>query len=235
MPPLLLDPGGQERDQPARPPALAMPELSKNVRREGPPPRGPGAEGIGAAALPRRRGPAGHRAAGGRQPQLGDELGETGGRRPGLGRGPGVAGRLGGGGRAMDLCVEKKEACWLWWAVDRATKRILGWALGDRSAHTARRLDAQLPHGAHITFATDFRHAYGQVFAGRRHVQGKAHTFTIESCNNRLRVCLARLRASVRKGRPFGAETWVTRMARRLGLESTLRGPGRPRKILENQ
>ena len=94
----------------------------------------------------------------------------------------------------MDVCVEKKEACWLWWAVDRVTKRILGWALGDRSADTAQRLDAQLPHGNHLTFATDFWRPYGVIFAKHRHVQGKAHTFTIESCNNRLRVYLARLR-----------------------------------------
>lgn len=94
----------------------------------------------------------------------------------------------------MDVYLEKKATCWLWWAVDRVTKRILGWALGDRSTVTAQRLDAQLPHGDHITFATDFWHPYGIVFARCQHVQGKAHTFTIESCNNRLRVYLARLR-----------------------------------------
>ena len=94
----------------------------------------------------------------------------------------------------MDLCRPKKTACWLWWAVDRATKQVCGWTLGDRGTETARRLAAQLPHADHITFCTDFWHPYGLVFAGRRHRQGKAHTFTIESHNNRLRVYLARLR-----------------------------------------
>ena len=88
----------------------------------------------------------------------------------------------------------KKEACWLWWAVDRASKKICGWALGDRSAQTAERLDAQLPHAPPLIFCTDFWHPYGQIFGGHRHLQGKAHTFTIESCNNRIRVYLARLR-----------------------------------------
>ena len=37
------------------------------------------------------------------------------------------------------------------------------------------------------------------------------------------------LRACVAKGRPFGADAWVREIARRLGLESTLRSPGRPR------
>ena len=46
----------------------------------------------------------------------------------------------------------------------------------------------------HIPFATDFWHPYGIIFAQHRHVQGQAHTFTIESCNHRLRVYLARLR-----------------------------------------
>lgn len=39
-----------------------------------------------------------------------------------------------------------------------------------------------------------------------------------------------RLRLSVDRGRPFGQESWTTETARRLGLESTLRSRGRPRK-----
>lgn len=101
---------------------------------------------------------------------------------------------MGGSRRTLDLRRPKKTACWLWWAVDRATKKICGWTLGDRGTETARRLAAQLPHAAHITFCTDFWHPYGLIFAQHRHLQGKAHTFTIESHNNRLRVYLARLR-----------------------------------------
>ena len=41
---------------------------------------------------------------------------------------------------------------------------------------------------------------------------------------------LAALRESVRRGRPFGDVAWQRRTARRLGLESTLRPRGRPRK-----
>lgn len=66
--------------------------------------------------------------------------------------------------------------------------------MGDRGADTARCLDAQLPHAAHITFCTDFWHPYGLIFAQHSHLQGKAHTVTIESHNNRIRVYLARLR-----------------------------------------
>jgi putative transposase len=38
------------------------------------------------------------------------------------------------------------------------------------------------------------------------------------------------IRTCVQRGRPLGSEAWVRRTARRLGLEFTLRGPGRPRK-----
>ena len=40
----------------------------------------------------------------------------------------------------------------------------------------------------------------------------------------------AALRRSINRGTPFGDETWTRRIARRLGLESTLRPRGRPRK-----
>ena len=38
------------------------------------------------------------------------------------------------------------------------------------------------------------------------------------------------LRCSAQRGRPFGNERWVIRMAKRLSLESTLRAPGRPKE-----
>jgi putative transposase len=41
---------------------------------------------------------------------------------------------------------------------------------------------------------------------------------------------LEALRRSVARGRPYGPEGWVENVAGRLGLRSTLRPPGRPRK-----
>jgi putative transposase len=40
---------------------------------------------------------------------------------------------------------------------------------------------------------------------------------------------LVALRLSVQRGRPFGEETWVQRMTKRFGLESTVRPRGRPK------
>jgi len=41
---------------------------------------------------------------------------------------------------------------------------------------------------------------------------------------------LERLRSSARRGRPYGNESWQLWIAKRLGLESTLRARGRPQK-----
>jgi putative transposase len=45
---------------------------------------------------------------------------------------------------------------------------------------------------------------------------------------------LQALRACVMKGRPYGADAWVRETAARLGLESTLRSRGRPRRDASN-
>jgi putative transposase len=41
---------------------------------------------------------------------------------------------------------------------------------------------------------------------------------------------LAAVRCSVNRGRPFGSEDWTEKVVRQLGLESTVRPRGRPRK-----
>jgi putative transposase len=41
---------------------------------------------------------------------------------------------------------------------------------------------------------------------------------------------LAAIRCSIERGRPFGERAWVDQMAKELGLEASLRAPGRPRK-----
>jgi putative transposase len=46
---------------------------------------------------------------------------------------------------------------------------------------------------------------------------------------------LQAMRTAVERGRPFGSADWVRQTAARLGLEFTLRGAGRPRKLPRNQ
>jgi putative transposase len=40
---------------------------------------------------------------------------------------------------------------------------------------------------------------------------------------------LEAVHTSVNRGRPFGFDPWLQRIAKLLGLEFTLRGPGRPK------
>ena len=46
---------------------------------------------------------------------------------------------------------------------------------------------------------------------------------------------LTALRRAVTRGTPFGQEGWVAKTARRLGLETTLRPRGRPRKVRDEK
>ncbi|MDB4778378.1 transposase, partial [bacterium] len=49
--------------------------------------------------------------------------------------------------------------------------------------------------------------------------------------NEQLSVAeLGDIQTSLKRGRPFGNQSWQTRTAKKLGLESTLRPRGRPRK-----
>lgn len=41
---------------------------------------------------------------------------------------------------------------------------------------------------------------------------------------------LEALRRALQRGRPFGSEAWSEKIVRQLGLESTIRSPGRPKK-----
>ena len=42
---------------------------------------------------------------------------------------------------------------------------------------------------------------------------------------------LDRVRVSIAKGRPYGADDWVTQTVNELGLQHTVRPEGRPRKV----
>ena len=135
--------------------------------------------------------------------------------------------------------------------MDRVIQRILfrvpgsggGWTLGDRSTVTAQRpgiwmrnflMQRPGPFRGHVTFATDFWHPYGILFAQHRHVQGQAHTFTIESCNHRPRVYLARLRRKThcyRKSLTNLTASILLYLIRKCGAEtvSILKGLRNPR------
>jgi insertion element IS1 protein InsB len=94
----------------------------------------------------------------------------------------------------VELRGLQKKPAWLWWAIDRTSHRVLGWALGDRDTRAARALGAQIPQGPGIRYFTDHWRCYTRIFPAAQLTQSKAHTHIIENMNNKLRCYLARLR-----------------------------------------
>ena len=86
----------------------------------------------------------------------------------------------------------KKHKVWLWLAVERHTRRIVAWVLGDRSAATARRLWEHLPdeYRAGTWSFTDEWEAYQGVLpavAHRPSPKGSGQTSIVEAINCSLR------------------------------------------------
>jgi insertion element IS1 protein InsB len=93
---------------------------------------------------------------------------------------------------------KKQHQKWIWLALNRDTREIVGMAVGARTKATARKLWASLPavyrHCA-ICY-TDFWQAYAAILPSKRHrAVGKesGHTSHIERFNNTLRQRCSRL------------------------------------------
>ena len=99
----------------------------------------------------------------------------------------------------------KDSKQWVWLALDRKTREVVGFALGDRSQETARQLWESLPgvyRQCAVCYADNWE-AYGCVLPKTRHrAVGKesGQTSHIERLNNTLRQRMSRL---VRKALPF--------------------------------
>ncbi len=99
----------------------------------------------------------------------------------------------------------KTHVVWIWLAIDRLTRRIVGVAFGDRSTKTCQALWDSLPptYRQRAIVYTDQWAAYGQVLPSKRHRQidkGHRQTNHIERFNNTLRQ---RCSALVRKTLSF--------------------------------
>ncbi len=64
-----------------------------------------------------------------------------------------------------------KRKGWLWLAIERASRRIVGWVLGCRGAATGRRLFNALPlrYQSNTTYYTDAWEAYAKVLPAEAH------------------------------------------------------------------
>ena len=64
----------------------------------------------------------------------------------------------------------KAQECWLWIALCRRTRQIVGWTLGDRSLQSACDLRATLPKGYRgRATRSDFWEAYATAFPKHTH------------------------------------------------------------------
>ncbi len=115
----------------------------------------------------------------------------------------------------------KGQKVWIWIALERQTRRVVGFAVGDRSAETCRKLWASLPadYRKRAICYTDFWEAYASVLPAKRHRPvGKeaGETAHIERFNNTLRQRCANL---VRKTLSFSKHIWWHEVRIRLFID----------------
>ena len=94
------------------------------------------------------------------------------------------------------VCAKKDHQRWLWTAMCRRTRHIVGFAIGERGKATCRRLWESIPDDyKHCHTFSDFWHAYQHVFpAETHHGVGKetGETAHMERWNNTLRQRVGR-------------------------------------------
>lgn len=114
---------------------------------------------------------------------------------------------------------KKKQARWLWIALERRTRRVLAWVLGDRSEATAFRLWDRLPLSPEPrlkgTFCTDLWRAYDEPLLGVKWLTRRGETNHVERLNCTLRQRLGRL---VRKTLSFSKSDEILEAALTLAL-----------------
>jgi IS1 family transposase len=115
----------------------------------------------------------------------------------------------------------KGNVVWLWIALERQTRRIVGFAQGNRSAATCRKLWASLPadYCKRAICYTDFLSSEAAVLPAKRHrALGKetGETAPVERFTNTLRQRCANL---VRKTLSFSKDEWWHEVRIRLFID----------------
>jgi len=87
----------------------------------------------------------------------------------------------------------KDEQRWLWHAIDRATKRVLAYALGPRTDDVCRELYERLAPFQITRYYTDGWGAYQRILPADRHIVSKRETQRIERKHLDFRTRLKRL------------------------------------------
>jgi insertion element IS1 protein InsB len=85
----------------------------------------------------------------------------------------------------------EKNIVWLWKAIDRVSRKSLGWKLGARCHATAKELVDKVMSPTCL-FVTDQWKCFFKLLPEGRHFYGKDLTFPIEATNSDIRHRLAR-------------------------------------------
>jgi insertion element IS1 protein InsB len=113
----------------------------------------------------------------------------------------------------------KGNDIWLWLAICRRTRQVVGYAVGKRTIETCRRLWHSIPVGYRCKHCfTDFWKAYFAVIPKEQHTacdKGDGETCYVERFNNTLRQRLGRL---VRRTLSFSKCEWMHETSIRLFL-----------------
>ena len=93
----------------------------------------------------------------------------------------------------MALYWLKKNKLWIIKALDRASRKTVGWVLGRRSAATFKKLYKSVEHLTDCKFYTDAWDAFSKILPPERHIIGKAGTVAIEQDNSNTRHYIGRM------------------------------------------
>ncbi len=114
----------------------------------------------------------------------------------------------------LSFVFSKQNNFYIWLAIDRVTREIIGCYIGDRTRLSARKLWASLPsiYRQCAVAYTDFWQAYCHVIPSKRHkALGKetGQTNHIERLNNTFRQRISRLvRKSLSFSKKFRKSYW---------------------------
>ncbi len=88
------------------------------------------------------------------------------------------------------MCVNFKKI-WLWTVVNRETKELVGFFVGDRNSESFGRLCENIFHIETKFYAT-YKFPVYDIISPNKHLVGKSHTCPVERMNRLLRHYLAR-------------------------------------------
>ena len=88
---------------------------------------------------------------------------------------------------------KKKNQQWLWYIIEKNTRKVLAFTFGKRTDKTYRQLVAQLPKNLIDRLCTDDWKSYSKVKVASLHSIGKSGTQRIERKNLDLRTRIKRL------------------------------------------